>query len=61
MLSSGNTSFDLISDARYDNVADGRITAVPEPSAWLSFGMLSVAAVVMLGHRQRVARGESFH
>ncbi|MGB0767261.1 MAG: bifunctional metallophosphatase/5'-nucleotidase [Phycisphaeraceae bacterium] len=44
-LSGGDTSFDLSSDFRYDNVADGRIVVIPEPGslALLGLGGLLVA------------------
>lgn len=44
-LSGGDTNFDIISDVRYDNVPDGRIVVIPEPTslALLGLGGLLVA------------------
>ncbi|MEM9185002.1 MAG: bifunctional metallophosphatase/5'-nucleotidase [Planctomycetota bacterium] len=44
-LAGGDTAFDVISDARYDNVADGRIVAVPEPTSVLA-AFLAIAGVL---------------
>jgi 5'-nucleotidase len=48
-LSGGNTAFDLISDVRYDNIADGRIIAIPEPAT----AGLALAAGLLLTRRRR--------
>ncbi len=41
-LAAGDPTFDLISDSRYDNVADGRIVAVPEPVSALTLSALTL-------------------
>ncbi len=49
-LSGGDDMFDIASDVRYDNVHDGRITAVPEPTGILLF-LGGITA--LLGARRR--------
>ncbi|MFW6335864.1 MAG: 5'-nucleotidase C-terminal domain-containing protein [Phycisphaeraceae bacterium] len=49
MLAAGDPTFDIASDFRYDNVADGRITAIPEPGTLILMGLGALAVL----HRDR--------
>lgn len=52
-LSGGNASFDIASDARYDNTPDGRIVAfVPTPTA----AAAGLMGLLLVGARRRRAR-----
>lgn len=48
-LAGGDPSFDIASDLRYDLTPDGRITAIPEPTA---AALLSLGGLALLGRRR---------
>lgn len=45
MLAGGDPTFDIASDFRYDNAADGRVTAIPEPGSLILMGLGALAVL----------------